>query len=316
MPRPKDITLAPDALDRNGISTTETMVAARLDFLINGALTTGFDRNGIATAQTPTGANAMTLDGVRGLSYTAQGGAHISIFAVGADSGRTFTVVGTDINGRSLTEAMTGPGVGLTVLSDARFYTIVSVTPDAATADDIEIGTNGIVEFSQAQHISTFAVADETGETLTFVGEDRYGNVITETDVGPDVGLTVTALKNFKKVYKVSIGTASTGALEIGVDGTCESQWFQLNYRGWHFNVGLGVRFSTGGAMTYTVQHTFDNIQASGFSESDATTYDHPTIAGETTADTGDYTSPRVATRLAITAHTSGSAIFTIVQSD
>lgn len=315
MPRPKTITLSPDALDRNGISTSYTPVAARLDFLINGALSTGYDRDGIATAQTPTGATAMTLDGAGGKSYRSRGGAHIAIYAAADDTGRTFTVVGKDINHNTISEAITGPGVGLTTLGATRFYEVTSVTPDAGTAGDIEIGTNGYVDFTQPMHISTYGAADESGETLTFTGEDRYGNVMTETDTGPGTGLTVTAAKNFKKLYRVSIGTASTGAMEIGVDGTCESQWFQLNHRTpSDFNVGLGCAISSGGALTYKVQHTFDDIQASGFVEDDAVKYDHDTLNGLTANADGNYTNPPTAMRLAITAHTSGTATVNVIQ--
>jgi hypothetical protein len=74
MSKPKVITLSPDALDRNGISTTETLAAARLDFLINGALSTGYDRNGIAASQTPSGADAMTLNGALGIDFRSRRG--------------------------------------------------------------------------------------------------------------------------------------------------------------------------------------------------------------------------------------------------
>lgn len=67
MPAPKVITLAPTALDRNGISASETLAAARLSLIIGGALSAGFDRDGICASQTPTGANAMTLNGALGV---------------------------------------------------------------------------------------------------------------------------------------------------------------------------------------------------------------------------------------------------------
>ena len=65
MSQPKVITLSPDALDRNGISTTETLLATRLDFLINGALSTGYDRDGICAAQTTSASAALTLNALK-----------------------------------------------------------------------------------------------------------------------------------------------------------------------------------------------------------------------------------------------------------
>lgn len=314
MSRIKVITLTPDALDRNGISLTDTILATRLDFLLNGALATGYDRDGIGASQTPTSAAAMTLDGARGTDFRAQGGVHVLLYGAADDTGRTFTVVGTDVNNYPITEAITGPDATLIVLSAARFYTVVSVTPDAATAGAIEIGTNGYINFTQAQHLSTFSSGDESGETLTFVGEDRYGNALTETDVGPTAAATVTALKNFKKLYKASIGTSSTGAIELGVNGTCESQWFQLNYRGQNFNTGFSVDFAPAGVMTYTVQHTMDDLQAVGFTEDGATAYNHSVVAAKTAALDGVYATPVNAIRLQITAHTSGVANLRVTQ--
>ena len=52
MSKPMVITLSPTALDADGLSTTETLLATRLDYLINGAYSIGFDRNGICAAQT------------------------------------------------------------------------------------------------------------------------------------------------------------------------------------------------------------------------------------------------------------------------
>ena len=106
MSRLKTVTLAPTVLDRNGISTTETLAAARLDYLINGALATGFDRDGICAAQTPASAAAMTLNGASGIDFTSRNGVYVMIYAGGDESGRTFTVVGTDSNNQIITEGI------------------------------------------------------------------------------------------------------------------------------------------------------------------------------------------------------------------
>ena len=115
---------------------------------------------------------------------------------------------------------------------------------------------------------------------------------------------------------------ASAGNVEAGVNGLCESQWYALNYRGPDFNIGLGCEISSGAVLTYAVQHTFANLQrqgsgpdgAGGFVEAEATVYTHDTLAGKTVNDDGNYTNPPTGTRLAITAHTSGTASLTIVQ--
>jgi hypothetical protein len=310
MSKPKVISLNPDALDRNGISTTETLLAARLDFLINGALSTGYDRNGICASQTPSSAAAMTLNGVLGVDFRDRRGVYILIYAAGADTGRTFTVVGEDINGHRITEAITGPGTGLIVLGSTKFYHVTSVTPDAATAGAIEVGVNGYVSFSTPQHVAQYSAGDDTGDTYTVYGYDRNRRAVTDSITGVSGGTSTTQDQNFEWVDRIASSGASAGAVESGSDGVCESGWFVLNYRGPDFNVAIGC--TTGGA-TYAMQHTFTNVLASGFVENDAVALTHSTLTGETTNQDGNYTNPPVATRLAITTAGTGPVTATII---
>jgi hypothetical protein len=313
MPQVKAIALTPDALDRNGITTTETLVAARLTLLINGALATGYDRNGIATTQTPTGADEMTLDGVVSKDFTSRGGAYIQLYAAADDTGRTFTVVGADRLGNTVTETITGPGLGLITAGTTKFWSLKSVTPDAATAGAIEVGVNGYISFTTPQHVAIYSAADDTGDTFTVTGLDRYGNVMTEAITGLDTD-TALGTKNFARVDDVTSSGASTGAVEVGVVGTCESQWLVLNYRGGDFNVGIGCDISTGGGATYAVQHTFNDVFVLGFVEDDAVAITHSTLTGETTNQDGNYTNPPAAMRLALTAFTSGTVTMRVIQ--
>ena len=72
------------------------------------------------------------------------------------------------------------------------------------------------------------------------------------------------------------------------------------------FNVGFGVVVS--GTVDYTVQHTFDD-PAIGFS----TWFSHPTIAGETTNQDGNYAFPVTGIKLLVNSG-SGSATLNLVQ--
>lgn len=72
------------------------------------------------------------------------------------------------------------------------------------------------------------------------------------------------------------------------------------------FNVGFGVIVS--GTVDYTVQHTFDD-PAVGFS----TWFSHPTIAGETTNQDGNYAFPVTGIKLLVNSG-SGTATLKLVQ--
>ena len=315
MPKPQAITLTPTALDRNGISASETLAATRLDFLINGALSTGYDRNGIATSQTPSSGTAMTLDGAGGLEYTSRKGVYILIYGASDETGRTFTVVGKDSTGGILTEAITGPDAGLIVLGSTRFYTITSVTPDAATAGAIEVGTNGYVSLSTPQHVAIYSAGNDSGDTFTVTGENRYGDAVTDSITGANAGTSTTQTVNFSRVDRVTNSSTTAGAAEVGIDALCESQWYILNYRGHGFNVALGAVLSSDGNLTYDVEHTFDNVFASDFTEAGATVFNHDTIASKTVNFDSNYTNPPTAVRIAITAYTAGGVTLNIIQS-
>lgn len=80
------------------------------------------------------------------------------------------------------------------------------------------------------------------------------------------------------------------------------------------FHVGIGVSFSAGAAMTYTVQHTFDNVWSSSFNASTARWYSNTGMTDKTASSDGNYAYPVTAVRLNVTAYTQGSATMTVIQ--
>ena len=174
---------------------------------------------------------------------------------------------------------------------------------------------DGVTDLSaNPQHVTITCTSDETLATFTIVGTDRYGNTMTEAITGPNNTVAV-GTKNFATVVSIT-STADATGVTSGVSGTCESNWYVLNYRGNDFTVGLGLDVTGGpGAGTAAVEHTFNNVLAQGFVEDDATVHIHDTITGKTANFDGNYTNPPVACRLSLTAYTSGSITLRIVQS-
>jgi hypothetical protein len=187
----------------------------------------------------------------------------------------------------------------------------ISTTESITTPWALQL--DGVLDLSaNPQHVTITTTSNETGETFTVVGTDRYGAAMTETLAGPNATI-VAGTKNFATVTSIT-GTADATGVTAGVNGLCESNWYVLNYRGHDFNVGLGLDIVSG-SLTCAVQHTFNNVLTDSFAEDDATVHTHDTITGKTADFDGNYTNPPVACRLAVTAFTSGSATLRIVQS-
>lgn len=73
------------------------------------------------------------------------------------------------------------------------------------------------------------------------------------------------------------------------------------------FNVGFGVVVT--GTVTYSIQHTFDNVQT----VASPVWFSHPTIAAKTDNQDGNYAFPVAAIKVLVTSG-SGTATATVIQ--
>ena len=107
--------------------------------------TTALDADGLSTAAAVGNNAALTLGGAltSGGSYTADTGTarQITLLSAGNDSGITFTVVGTDVNGDALSETVTGANAG-TATSTEYFATVTSITAVGNPAGNMSAGTS------------------------------------------------------------------------------------------------------------------------------------------------------------------------------
>lgn len=84
--------------------------------------------------------------------------------------------------------------------------------------------------------------------------------------------------------------------ISLSTIGTENSAVAPMNINTSPFNVGFGVTVS--GTVTYTVQHTFDDVWSTTFNPATANWFDHPTIASKSTEQDGNYAFPVSAIRL------------------
>lgn len=80
------------------------------------------------------------------------------------------------------------------------------------------------------------------------------------------------------------------------------------------FNIGLGCVLSAGAGLTYTVQYTYDDVQASTYNPATGNWFNHATLASKTTSSDGNISMPVSAIRLNVSSYTSGSVTMTVLQ--
>jgi len=106
------------------------------------------DDDGISLSQTPlAGGNLTITDALAsgGVATLTSAGAvrQVIITCAGNETSRTFTIYGTDVTGLAISEALAGASGG--IASSVRFYrTVTRASVDAATADAVKVGTNGV----------------------------------------------------------------------------------------------------------------------------------------------------------------------------
>ena len=100
--------------------------------------------------------------------------------------------------------------------------------------------------------------------------------------------------------------------ISVTVTGVANSVPIPMDYTLPGFSVGIGCVVT--GTVTYTVEHTFDDIWASGFDPATATWFPNTGITAKNASIDGNYAFPVRAIRLRISAGT-GSVTMHVIQS-
>lgn len=144
--------------------------------------TTAADADGVCASQTPAagGEQSLTVNGAQAsggvASFTAA--RLVTVTSAGADDGRTFTVTGTDVNGVSQSETITGPDTD-TVTGTLYFRTVTAVTVDNDTAGAITVGMSNdaldVIFAERARLKGAFIVNSSTAGVVTFTDGSATG---------------------------------------------------------------------------------------------------------------------------------------------
>ena len=162
--------------------------------------TVALDADGISAAASVGNNAALTIGGALadGGSCTFDAGRVVTILSAGDDSAKSFTVVGTDVNGDSQTESITGANAG-TATGSNYFKTVASITavgnPAGVNASAADVVFAGRARFQGINLVCTatagvldFLTTSPTGTSLFKVGTVASATVTRDLTI-PDEGV-------------------------------------------------------------------------------------------------------------------------------
>lgn len=177
--------------------------------------------NGIAQSQTGTAGTALTLNGSLvsgGVATLDSGGAARRVLLTPAadESAHTFTITGTDRNGRPQTEVLTGSANPTTAQSLKDFLTVSKIVPNNTTTGAVVFGTNSVG--SSAPYILDMYVNPANyGVSTVVAGTVNYTIEKSSDDLAPAYDLT---LSN-PTWYPSTSFTAQTTNVDGIISGPC-----------------------------------------------------------------------------------------------
>ena len=203
-------------VDNIGASQSGTASTA---LTLNGSSVTATDTDGIVDAETLSSSGNFTLDGAQTSSGSATGlNSFLTIASSNNISSVTFTITGTDIDGTSQTETITGVNNN-TVTSTKIFKTVTQIASNAS-ASAVNVGTVAAYVDTDGKRPSIVSAGgDESSKTFTIVGTDLSGVAQTEVVTGPAANATVLGSKTFKTITSITPSANTTGNVTMGFTG-------------------------------------------------------------------------------------------------
>ena len=171
-----------------------------------------------------------------------------------------------------------------------------------------ELSFSGTVSFISPHIIIITSVGNDSSRTFSVSGTDVRGATISESITGGNASSVVTS-NYFKTVTGIVINGNSSGELTAGVDGRSSSNWGAVDTTG--VNIGFGCVMSTGGNFTYSMQHTFGDVQ--NLKDTEFYWFDQESLVDKTDNQDGNYAFGFTACRAVITAYTSGTLEVSLV---
>ena len=152
------------------------------------------------------------------------------------------------------------------------------------------------------------SVTDHSAKTITLTGTDADGKALTETLAAPNTSATVQSLNYYKTLTAATVSaTIGADTFDIGWVDEVMTQTIPLNWRG---AIAATINVDVTGTINYTVQQTFDPLQADGYKALQSAQWlDISALASKTADLTSQATVGATAIRLITTSYSSGAEL-------
>jgi len=219
--------------------------------VLNGAGAT-FSINNIAAAQDPAAAGNLVL--VSSPVTLAQA-SFVYVTSAANDTAFTFTITGLDINGRPLTEVLTGGNIKA-VVTTQRFVVVSNVAVNG-NVGSVQVGSFSGATFTgaTARQVTITSAGNDSVNTFVVTGTGPNNEATSETITGPNTA-TVTTTSYFRTVTSVTISGNAVAAITVGMTGTASSRFVRFDD---FAPSNISIQCSVSGSVTYTLQSTLDD---------------------------------------------------------
>ena len=157
--------------------------------------TVALDADGISVAAAGGNNAALVIGGAlaSGGSVTLSHGRVVTILSAGDDSAKSFTVTGTDVDGDSQTESITGANAG-TATGSKYFKTISGISAVGNPAGNVSAGVNGsaadVIWAGRSRLKGVFLTSTATAGTVNFLTTSPIGTSILKLNSVSDADAT------------------------------------------------------------------------------------------------------------------------------
>lgn len=155
-----------------------------------------------------------------------------------------------------------------------------------------------------ARQFGVYSAVSATGVTFTITGLDQDGKAKSETIVGPTASGTSETTGYYSSITTVAVSGATTTNVIVGTVDELISQTIPVDYNS---DSGAAIGVDVTGTINYTVEQTFDDIQASNLAVQSAHWYPITAFSGKTADVYGTATPGASAIRFKVNSFTDGA---------